>query len=162
MHTRTILCWLSLPALLSAAPGPSQAPPTPQPVFGDPGRLRDEPCAPFTTLRAGVIALFPKTVFSGAVGYNRKPLLALNDGGAMVAAGYGALFRIDPQSRVTMLWKETRNDYWMNNGIALLRRLTKAASFFTLQSGCLACVPTVPLRFVSRWISRTTTGVAIM
>jgi hypothetical protein len=68
-----------------------------------------------------VIALFPwKTVFSGAVGYNRKPLLALNDGGAMVAAGYGALFRIDPQSRVTMLWKETRNDYWMNNGIALL------------------------------------------
>ena len=72
-------------------------------------------------MRAGVIALFPwKTVFSGAAGSNREPLLALNDGSAMVAAGYGALFRIDPHNRVTMLWKETRNDYWMNSRIALL------------------------------------------
>jgi hypothetical protein len=83
--------------------------------------LRYEPCAPFTNVRAGVIALFPwKTVFSGGVGYNREPLSALNDGSAMVAAGYGALFRIDPHNRVTMLWKETRSDYWMNSGIALL------------------------------------------
>jgi hypothetical protein len=71
-------------------------------------------------VRAGVLALFPTSVFNGGFYYNRRPLMALNDGSAMVTAGAGALFRIDSQNRVTLLWKETRNDYWMNSGIALL------------------------------------------
>jgi hypothetical protein len=122
MHPRTALCGLSLLALLSAAPSPSPASRTLQPcVFGDPRtKLRYEPCAPFATVRAGVLALFPTTVFDSGFYYNRRPLMALNDGSAMVAAGSGTLFRIDAQNRVTLLWKETRSDYWMNNGIALL------------------------------------------
>ena len=109
-------------ALLSATPRPSPALPTLQPcVFGDPRiKIRYEQCAPFTTVRIGVLALFPTTVFNGGFYYNRRPLMALNDGSAMVTAGAGALFRIDRRNRVTLLWKETHSDYWMNNGIALL------------------------------------------
>jgi hypothetical protein len=122
MHPRTALCGLSLLALLSVAPGPSPASPTPQAcVFGDPNdKWRYEPCAPFTTVRAGVLALFPTAVFNGGFGYNQRPLMALNDGSAMVTASSGTLFRIDPRNRVTLLWKAPRYDYWMNNGISLL------------------------------------------
>jgi hypothetical protein len=72
-------------------------------------------------VRASVLALFPLTaVFNGGYGYNRTQVLALNDGSAMVAAGFGGLLRIDPQNHVTQLWKQARNYYWMGNAIALL------------------------------------------
>ena len=69
-------------------------------------------------MHIGVLALFPTTVFNGGFYYNRRPLMALNDGSAMVTAGAGALFRIDRRNRVTLLWKKTHSDYWMNDGIA--------------------------------------------
>jgi outer membrane protein assembly factor BamB len=71
-------------------------------------------------VRAGVLALFPTTVFNGGFGYNQRPFLALNDGSAMVTASSGTLFRIDAQNRVTLLWKAPRYDYYINNGIELL------------------------------------------
>lgn len=93
-----------------------------------------EPCAPFATVRATVLATFPATVFGGDLVYNRRPYIALPDGSAMVAAGLGGLFRIDRKNRASVIWKPSQNDYWFSNPIELLAPFNDGVVLYAAKS----------------------------
>jgi 6-phosphogluconolactonase (cycloisomerase 2 family) len=139
MYVRVAICGVTFIGLVSTTPSPvpSIMPPNrPACVLGGFFVRPDfEPCAPFTTVKARVIATFSTTVFGASFGYGRRPVLALNDGSAIVATGLGGLFRINQQNRATVLWRPSQSDdYWYGHPIELLALFSGGAVVYAVKS----------------------------
>ncbi len=119
MYPRLVICGLIFTALISATPSPSPVT-TPSSrrlcVYDNRFGLNYDPCAPFTSVHVTVLATFSTRVFGAWFEYDRRPVVALNDGSAIVAANIDGLFRIDRHNRVTILWGSNGRDYWYENG----------------------------------------------
>lgn len=121
------------PVAATPVASPSTAPGRPPCVFDSRFGSGYEPCAPFTRVHAHALATFTSSVFGDWFGEARRPVVALNDGSAMVEAGSGGLYRIDNQNHVAVLWLPDEHD-WYGDPIELLAPFSGGAVVYAAKS----------------------------
>jgi hypothetical protein len=117
-----VTCALGFAGLVSAGPAASPAvtPPDAGCVLQYRSFRSDAPCAPFTVVKANVLATFSQRVFWGGLASGRQSMTVLDDGTVMIAGRRGGLFRIDRQNHVVALWTPSDNNYGAGDPIQLL------------------------------------------